>query len=175
MIRTLVVVGSGGHTMEMMKLVGSLSDKYVPRIYVVADTDQRSVKKVEEFELNRTEVCQHAYVRIKRSREVGQSWFTTFFTTLAACFHAISIIWRHRPKLLLCNGPGTCIPLCGAVLLLRMMCLTSTKIIYVESICRVQSLSLSGKILYYLADHILVQWKELQQKYPRTQYIGRLT
>ena len=52
--------------------------------------------------------------------------------------------------------------------------LEATKIIYVESICRVKSLSLSGRILYYFADHILVQWKSLLQQYPHCNYIGRL-
>lgn len=50
------------------------------------------------------------------------------------------------------------------------------KIVFVESIARVQTLSLSGKILYHLrlADLILVQWPVLQHKYPRTQFCGRL-
>jgi beta-1,4-N-acetylglucosaminyltransferase len=50
------------------------------------------------------------------------------------------------------------------------------KIIYVESIARTRKLSLSGLILYHLrlADVLFVQWKELQAKFPRTKYVGRL-
>jgi beta-1,4-N-acetylglucosaminyltransferase len=47
-------------------------------------------------------------------------------------------------------------------------------IVFVESICRVESLSLSGRIVYYFADHIVVQWPELKEKYPMTRYLGRL-
>lgn len=48
------------------------------------------------------------------------------------------------------------------------------KIVYVESIARVETLSLSGKLLYLTADYFLVQWPQLQSKYPRTEYMGRL-
>ena len=54
------------------------------------------------------------------------------------------------------------------------MTLGKTKIIYVESICRVETLSMSGKILYHIADHMLVQWQSLLTKYPKCQYIGRV-
>lgn len=45
-----------------------------------------------------------------------------------------------------------------------------------ESIARVRKLSLSGNILYLsrMADRFLVQWRELQQRYPRSTYAGRL-
>lgn len=74
----------------------------------------------------------------------------------------------------LCNGPGTCIPLCAAGLLLGILGLKRVLLVYVESICRVESLSLSGKILYHFADYFFVQWKPLQVKYPKSVYIGRI-
>ena len=48
------------------------------------------------------------------------------------------------------------------------------EIVFVESLCRVESISLSGKMLMYMADHMLVQWPQLVDKYPRARYIGRL-
>lgn len=74
----------------------------------------------------------------------------------------------------LCNGPGTCIPLCAVGLLLGILGLKRVLLVYVESICRVESLSLSGKILYHFADYFFVQWKPLQVKYPKSVYIGRI-
>ena len=52
----------------------------------------------------------------------------------------------------------------------------SSQIVYVESIARVSKLSLSGTILYrmHLADAVFVQWPELQMKYPRSLYAGRV-
>lgn len=52
----------------------------------------------------------------------------------------------------------------------------SSKIVYVESIARVEKLSMSGLILYKtrVADAIFVQWPELQSRYPRSLYAGRI-
>lgn len=49
-----------------------------------------------------------------------------------------------------------------------------TTVVYVESMCRVETLSLSGHIMYYIADHFFVQWQQLQDKYPKAVYLGRL-
>ncbi|XP_035663371.1 UDP-N-acetylglucosamine transferase subunit ALG14 homolog [Branchiostoma floridae] len=49
-IRTLVVVGSGGHTTEVLRLMSGLSDTYSPRYYIIAETDQMSEEKVHRFE-----------------------------------------------------------------------------------------------------------------------------
>lgn len=50
------------------------------------------------------------------------------------------------------------------------------RIVFVESIARVDSLSLTGRILYQLrlADALFVQWPQLQTDNPRTLYRGRL-
>lgn len=52
--------------------------------------------------------------RIPRSREVGQSWASTVWTTALACPPAFHIVWTEWPALLLVNGPGTCLPVCIA-------------------------------------------------------------
>ena len=49
-----------------------------------------------------------------------------------------------------------------------------TKVVFIESVCRVKSLSLTGKLLYPFVDEMQVQWQELQDKYPRTKYIGMI-
>lgn len=107
---------------------------------------------------------------IPRSREVGQSYASSIATTLYAFGFAMVLVARLRPKLLLCNGPGTCIPLCAAVFLFRVLgVLPNCRIVFCESYCRVQTLSLTGKLLYHnLADLFVVHWKELKEKYPNT-------
>ncbi len=45
------MLGSGGHTTEMMRLVSALDkEKYHPRLYLVAETDARSAEKALEHE-----------------------------------------------------------------------------------------------------------------------------
>ena len=48
-VRTVVVLGSGGHTTEMMKMISSLDSQiYTPRIYFIAETDKFSLSKLKE-------------------------------------------------------------------------------------------------------------------------------
>lgn len=74
----------------------------------------------------------------------------------------------------LCNGPGTCVPLCVAALLLGILGIKKVVIVYVESVCRVHTLSLTGKILYSLSDYFFVQWPSLRDKYPKSIFLGRI-
>lgn len=68
---------------------------------------------------------------------------------------------------------GTCVPLCYALFLLRLLGLNSTsRIVFVESFCRVRSLSLSGKLLYYICDDFIVQWPALAERYHKAEYLG---
>ena len=173
--------------------------RYSPRIYVLADTYEHSERKVMEFEhstqSNDSNCC---FRRIPRSREVRQSYLTSVFTTVRATASAVPLIVRERPSLLLCNGPGTCIPICAAYLILKVrvykfstlqwqvfysarLCeqvfsLRTRLLVFVESVCRVKSLSVSGLILYYshIADEIIVLWPELVQKFPRVRYLGNI-
>jgi len=108
-----------------------------------------------------------------------QSYWTSVATTLYALLHSLLVVWRTRPSIVLCNGPGTCVPIVAAAWALRLTGVKHVEICFVESFCRVESLSLSGKILMRaaalgLCEHFLVQWPQLVAKYPRARYIGRL-
>ncbi|XP_013371933.1 PREDICTED: UDP-N-acetylglucosamine transferase subunit ALG14 homolog isoform X3 [Chinchilla lanigera] len=176
----LVVAGSGGHTTEILRLLGSLSSAYSPRHYVIADTDKMSADKINSFELDRADrdpstMDSRYYIhRIPRSREVQQSWLSTVLTTLHSMWLSFPLIHQVKPDLVLCNGPGTCVPICIAALLLGILGIKKVIIVYVESICRVETLSLSGKILIHLSDYFIVQWPTLKEKYPRSVYLGRI-
>ena len=179
-IRTMAVLGSGGHTAEMLQLLASMDlALYAPRDYVLATTDHTSAQKIEAFEAESKQrrgvgPTEHKLLRLPRSREVGQSYATSVLTTLYALAHAIILVLRRRPSLLLTNGPGTCIPIAVVSYALRLVGIKHVTIIYVESIARVQTLSLSGKIMIRFADHFLVQWPSLAALHPRAKYIGRL-
>ncbi|KAE9042347.1 hypothetical protein PR003_g13674 [Phytophthora rubi] len=170
-IRVMAVLGSGGHTTELLKLMKRLKrEVYTPITFVVAETDKTSQAKTE-LDWNPTET--DSFAVIPRSREVGQSWSSTVWTTLRSFQSCLGLVYNRRPHLVLCNGPGTCIPICAAVLLFRVLGIQSdSKIVFCESFARVQHLSLTGKLLYYVADEFVVQWPQLQAKYPRTKHLG---
>ena len=152
-VRTMAVLGSGGHTAEMVRLLEGLNTaKFAPRVYVIARSDIGSQAKIEEFEMGqpRDGVPQVpppvALLWVPRSREVGQSFATSALTTLHALVYSVWHVFRELPSVVLCNGPGTCIPIIAAALLVRCLGIKYITLVYVESIARVETLSLSGKI-----------------------------
>lgn len=48
------------------------------------------------------------------------------------------------------------------------------KVIYIESLAKVDNLSRTGDNVYKFADKFYVQWESLAQKYDKAEYIGRL-
>ncbi|NXA09884.1 ALG14 transferase, partial [Sapayoa aenigma] len=173
----LVVAGSGGHTTEILRLLSCLSEAYSPRHYVFADSDKMSEAKICSFEQKRAETfpnSQFTLDRIPRSREVRQPWLSSVLTTLYSMLYSLPLTYRLKPDLILCNGPGTCVPVCMSAVLLGLLGIKRAIIVYVESICRVKTLSLSGRILYYFTDYFIVQWPDLKEKYPKSVYLGRI-
>jgi beta-1,4-N-acetylglucosaminyltransferase len=134
-MKTLVVLGSGGHTTEMLHLLKNLDPKkYAPLIYIIAKTDTTSLHRVGAFGGRQPDTICYT----PRSREVGQSYVSSIATTLWSFLHAFGIVLRIRPQLLLCNGPGTCLPIAVVTLFFRLLGLCEGNIIFVESFCRVK-------------------------------------
>ena len=166
-LKTLVVLGSGGHTSEMIQLIRNLPvERYHPLLFVKAATDSTSLGRLRAANLLSESSTVH---EIPRAREVGQSYLSSIYSTLHALVYAVQLVGRLRPDVLICNGPGTCLPLCVAAFAWRVVGWTSSRIIFVESYCRVQTMSLTGRLLYTWVDLCAVHWPTLQSKYPLTQ------
>jgi beta-1,4-N-acetylglucosaminyltransferase len=168
-LKTLVVLGSGGHTTEMLDLIKNLNPKrYTPLVYVIATTDTTTEIRVQAMGGRLPD----STWRIPRSREVGQSYSSSIATTLYSFLHAIYLVGSVRPGLVLCNGPGTCLPIAVVAFALRVLAVCECEIIFVESFCRVTSLSLTGRLLYNLVDSFVVHWEPLLEKYPRSRLVS---
>ena len=174
--RTLVIWGSGGHTTEMLLLLQALfsSSSCYAFHCLMASSDHTTRPKIATNAIVQQLLQDAIWHDIARSREVKQSWFTTIFTTLFSFLQAFVLVGRIKPHVILANGPGTCVPLCYAAFLWNLIGWTNTKIIFIESFCRVEKLSLTGKLLYVIADRFVLQWPHLLTQYPRAEYLGDL-
>lgn len=85
-------------------------------------------------------------------------------------FLNIGFAWRtlrqQRPDVILSTGAGLSVPffLIGKLLRIRL--------VYVESVTRTESLSLSGRLVYPLADRFFVQWPVAATRRRRAEYAG---
>ncbi|KAJ7924876.1 glycosyltransferase family 1 protein [Mycena leptocephala] len=184
-----VFLGSGGHTSEALTLISALDfNCYSPRTYVISEGDSFSAQKAADLEsLKATSACPAKYTisLIPRARRVRQPLVTTpptAFLSLLSCICLVTMAqiplpFRNRRSfadILILNGPGTCFVLCIAVYVNKFLGLSAPRVIYIESFARVESLSLSGKLLYPFVDRFIVQWPQLQKKVTGAEFHGLL-
>lgn len=81
-------------------------------------------------------------------------------------FRSFYIFLKEQPDVLITTGALATVPICLIGKILRR------KIIYIESFARVEEGSLTGKIMYKVADLFIVQWEELLKIYPNAVYGG---
>jgi UDP-N-acetylglucosamine:LPS N-acetylglucosamine transferase len=90
-------------------------------------------------------------------------------TLFVSFFSILKIFLKHRPHIIFSAGSEIALP---AFFLGKF--LFRAKFIYMESLTRIKSLSLTGKIVYPFADLFLVQWQELAEQHEKALYRGRL-
>jgi len=83
-------------------------------------------------------------------------------------FLAFKVLRKEKPDLVISTGAGVAVPFIYAAKFFGM------KTIYIESLTRVKDLSLAGKLIYPVVDHIFVQWQELANKYRKADFKGRV-
>ena len=83
-------------------------------------------------------------------------------------FRSLVLLRREKVSHVAAFGALLCLPVCLAAKCLRI------PVLYVESIARVEDLSLTGKLIYPLADRFVVQWEELLERYPKATYRGQV-
>lgn len=147
-LRVCFAASSGGHLAELM-LLRPLMDRY-DSVLVTERTSYKAVKGIRCYEL----------------LQVNRRERSCIPRLLINAFRSLKIYLMERPDAVVCAGVLATIPLC-------LLCkLFGKKLIFIESYAKVKTPTLTGKLLYPLADHFYVQWPELLEVYPRAVYIG---
>lgn len=156
--RVLVVLGDGGHTAEILRLV-ELMGPECDYDYIATKEDGFSAQHI---------AIPGPLFRVARPRGKGESWPRAALFSLLCLVQAARICRRVRPAAVLGSGPSVMVPVALAARLLR------SKVIFVETGSRITGLSLTGRIMLRLADLFFVQWEQLHQRHPKTVFAGRL-
>jgi len=99
------------------------------------------------------------------SRTEGFKYAFKFFRV---CMVSLGHFVKFFPKTVISTGAHSTIPLCFLAWLFRR------KIIYIETIAVITKPTLTGKLMYKIADVFYVQWEELLEVYPKAIYGGVL-
>ncbi len=189
-IKLLILLGSGGHTGEMIRILKQFHRlSAFKRHYIISSGDSTSIENITKFETLKsdkekqkaesTSDCKAIkYTKLPRARNIGEGkLLATFHTIYSFAITVLTFCTLGRgeyPDLFLCNGPGTAIPVAYTLFAMKFLGLCKTKIVYVESLARVQQLSLTGLLILPISDRVVVQWKPLARRYRRCEYYGIL-
>jgi len=88
-------------------------------------------------------------------------------TIIPLFFASFTIFRKERPDWVISDGAEIAIPVFVAAKLCRI------KTMFIESICRVNTPSFTGRVVYPIADVFLVQWSSLLSKFgSKARYVG---
>lgn len=88
------------------------------------------------------------------------------FRFVVTAIQQLYIFVKERPDIVITTGAGVVIPTCLYAHLLKK------KLVYIESFARINTLNVTGKVLYKYTDLFIVQWKELLEICPKAVYGG---
>ncbi|MBY6839010.1 polysaccharide biosynthesis protein [Clostridium botulinum] len=117
-----------------------------------------------------TEKTNYAVVKDKRKvyylKQVNRSEKSFILKMIFNSIKTLNIFLKEKPDLIISTGALATIPMCITAKLFRK------KLIFIESFAKVNSPTLTGKLLYKFADEFYVQWEEMLKVYPNAIYKG---
>ncbi len=158
--KVLVVLGMGGHTAQILRLVEMLGDNYEYE-YVIGHDDQTSSAKIT--------FSGKIHVMSNPRLMEDKSILKVSVKMVPSTIQAFQILHRVKPYAVLSAGPALTIPL------FWLAKMKGIKTMFVESWVRVHHKSLTGKLVYPISDLFIVQWESMKKVYPKAVYAGRLS
>ena len=150
MSKICLISSCGGHYMELMQLLPAIEDK---DYYIVTEKNVASTGSVKK----------HPHYFLVQQERSGISFILKF--SINILLSLIYFIIEH-PTTIITTGAGAAYPTC---LLTRIF---KRRIIYIESFAKLNSESVTGKMVYLFADYFFIQWPELKNIYPKGIYSG---
>ena len=149
----MFVASSGGHLSEILKLQPLFAEyEYL----LVTEKTDVTVKLKENYNIK--------YLKYGPNKNKIK-YICIAILNILKCF---LLILSFRPKTVVSTGAQVGGFMCFIAKIF------GKKVIYIESIARVNELSRTGKRAYKFSDKFYVQWEELAKKYPNSEYLGKL-
>jgi UDP-N-acetylglucosamine:LPS N-acetylglucosamine transferase len=148
-MKICIVASAGGHLTELL----SLEEVWEEKDHFLITTEHFITQSFE-----------------KNFKSYIVSWsnrnhLLLFFKMMIQC---VKIIIKERPTIILSTGAAVG---CVTCLIGKLL---GTKIIWIDTLCYIEKVSLSGKIIRPFSDLFLVQWPDLEDKKKGIQYLGSI-
>ena len=153
MKKVIFVASSGGHLSEILKLK-KLFNEY--EYLLVTEETEVTQKLKNEYKVD--------YLKYGPNKNILKYMWAVIYNV----FKSIKVLIKFKPKTVISTGAQV-----GGIMCFFAK-IFGKKVIYIESLAKVNSLSTTGKMIYPLANKFYVQWEELAHRYKKAEYLGRL-
>ncbi|CUQ20306.1 PssD/Cps14F family polysaccharide biosynthesis glycosyltransferase [Clostridium baratii] len=155
MKKVIFISSTGGHLSELMQLK-RIFNNY--DYHIITEKTDTTIKLKNEY-------GKRIDYLVYGARNYLFSYIFKFSYNIIKSFF---LYLKIRPDVIVTTGAHTAVPICYIAKFFKK------KIIFVESFARVNSKSMSGKMINKIADVFLVQHKELLDVYENSTYKGDL-
>lgn len=150
--KVLFISSTGGHLDELLQLK-SLFKKYDS--YIITEKTKSTIDLKDKY----SKVNYLVY-------GTKDHFITYIFKFIYNVFKSLILFIKIRPKVIVTTGTHTAVPMC------YIGKLFFRKVIYIETIANSKTKTLSGKLVYPIADTFIVQWESMLKLYPKAIYGG---
>lgn len=155
MKKVIFISSTGGHLSELMQLKG-IFNKY--DYHIITEKNDTTLKLKDKYG-DRIDYLVYG------ARNYMLSYMFKFPYNI---LKSLILFLKIRPDVIVTTGAHTAVPMCYIAKLFKK------KIIFIETFARVNSKSMSGKMINKIADVFLVQHEEMLDVYKNAIYKGEL-
>ena len=152
MKKVLFISSTGGHLNELLQLE-KLFDKY--ESYIITEKTKSNIGLKEKYK--------RVNYLVFGTKDHILSYIFKFIYNI---FKTIVLFIKIRPKVVVTTGTHTAVPMC------YLAKLFGKKVIFIETFANIETKTLSGRLVYPIADCFIVQWEDMLKLYPKAKYWG---
>ncbi|MEA5026613.1 MAG: PssD/Cps14F family polysaccharide biosynthesis glycosyltransferase [Erysipelotrichaceae bacterium] len=152
-MKVLFIASTGGHLSELMQLK-PLFNEY--DFHLVTEKTKANLALKDQYR-DRIDYLVFG---------TKDHLFSYIFKFLYNCFRSLYLFIRIKPRVIVTTGTHTAVPMCY----IGKLC--GSKIVYIETFANIESPTMTGKMIYPIADLFIVQWESMLRFYPKALYKG---
>lgn len=151
--RVLFIASLGGHLTQLLQLKPLFSD-YDYHIVTEKSVITEELKK--EYKMT--------FLMYGARNYFFRYIFKFSYNTLKSFY----LFFRENPDVIVTTGAHTAVPMCYIAKLF------GKKVVFIESFAKTTTPTISGKLVYPIADLFIVQWETMKVHYPKAVYGGSI-
>ena len=151
----MFISSTGGHLDELMQLK-PMFKKYNYHLITEKDKSTESLKEKYGKKVS--------YLVYGTRKQL----FKYIFIFIYNIIKSLMLYIKHRPQFIITTGTHTAVPICyiGKIF--------GSKIIYIETFANIDKKTLTGRLIYPIANLFIVQWEEMVKLYPKAKLGGSI-